>query len=449
MRPKNGLWAKAIAGGAFATLLLAAGMALTIRSLDTVAAAQAAHLRAEEYEITLVERLRWSGEVMVSAGRGYLITGDPALRTRLLRATSAFVRGDIALRAGTLTAASSALMPEVEQDIRNFIRAQEELVSARDRGNDPATLVLMFEKELLPLQRKLGESLDRLVQYQEAALDDIYAQAAQERRRLANLMYGLLSLLVLVGLVATWHFARQIARAYGNERDALELARKALAARDEMFGIVAHDLRNPLGAISMKAALLRMGVDSTTARRHAESIEKVAMRMEYLIKSMLDVATMEAGQLSVAPEVWDLDELLREATELLAGLSASKEVRMEQTPKEARVSIKADRERVLQLLSNVLGNALKFTPSGSQVTIAVEQRHQDVCIAVSDMGPGIDAQHVPHVFDRFWKHETSGKKGTGLGLFIAKCIVEAHGGRIWIDTAIGGGATFRFTLPMA
>src|SRR5690606_32288422 len=133
----------------------------------------------------------------------------------------------------------------------------------------------------------------------------------------------------------------------------------------------------------------------------------------------------------------DVDELLRETTELFTGFTASKEVRLEQTPKETGFSIKADRERVLQLLANVLGNALKFAPSGSQVTILVEQQHQEVCIAVSDRGPGIDAQHLPQVFDRFWKHETSGKKGTGLGLFIAKCIVEAHGGRIWVESAAG------------
>ena len=101
------------------------------------------------------------------------------------------------------------------------------------------------------------------------------------------------------------------------------------------------------------------------------------------------------------------------------------------------------------MLSNLVGNALKFTPSGGRVTIAAEPHGTMVRFAVLDTGPGIASEHVPRIFDRFWKNETLGTRGTGLGLFIAKGIVEAHGGRIWVESRIGQGATFYFTLPIA
>src|SRR5690606_18923503 len=143
----------------------------------------------------------------------------------------------------------------------------------------------------------LEESLDRLVEHHEAALEGIYTAAAHDRSRLTTQMYGLLALFALVGIVITWFFARRTALAYQTEQQAVELARKALASRDELMGVVAHDLRNPLGAISLKAALIRSTAAVTmTVRREAETIENITLRMKALIASMLDVTTIEAGR---------------------------------------------------------------------------------------------------------------------------------------------------------
>jgi signal transduction histidine kinase len=122
-------------------------------------------------------------------------------------------------------------------------------------------------------------------------------------------------------------------------------------------------------------------------------------------------------------------------------------VRLEQSVADAGLAVLADRERVFQVLSNLVGNALKFTPSGGRVSLSVEQQGATVRFAVCDTGPGIPPVSLPRVFDRFWT-ETPGKKGTGLGLFIAKGIVDAHGGRIWVESELGHGATFAFTLPL-
>jgi signal transduction histidine kinase len=199
----------------------------------------------------------------------------------------------------------------------------------------------------------------------------------------------------------------------------------------------------------MKAALLRRTAESAKTRERAESIENVTRRMEYLIKSMLDVTTMEAGRFSVTPVRCDVKSLLRETSEIFETLAGSKQIQLQQKEAEPGLVVHAERERVLQVLSNLLGNALKFTPPGGNVVLAIARHDEGVRFTVADTGPGIPDQYLPHIFDRFWKAEARGKTGTGLGLFIAKRIVEAHGGRIWAESEPGHGATVSFTLPIA
>jgi signal transduction histidine kinase len=288
-----------------------------------------------------------------------------------------------------------------------------------------------------------------LVEHKETRIKGVYAAANRERARLVLGMAGLLGVLVLASLGVSWYFGGRLARSHEETQNALEVMRKAVAARDEIMGIVAHDLRNPLGAITMRAALLKHETDSESTRHHAESIENVAMRMEYLIKTMLDAATMEAGRFSVTPAPCAVEDLLRETVDMFAGLFASKHVRLDGQARAAGLTIQADRERVLQVLSNLLGNALKFTPQGGEVRVSIETQREMVRFTVSDTGPGISAENLSRIFERFWKDETPGKKGTGLGLFIAKGIVEAHGGQIWVESEPGRGSRFHFTIPSA
>lgn len=445
----RGFWATAMAGGAAATLLLAAGMTLTIGRLDAVASEQVMRLRAEEQQITLVERLRWSGEVVVSAGRGYLLTGDQALLDRLLAATDQFERQRVELTSGSSSPSSDVFEAEVARNAGRFIRVQRSLVSSRQRDEGGAALLRQFERELLPLQYDLEASLDRLVEHYESALEGIYATAASERGNLTARMYAFLILLGLTGMVVTWFFAGRVSRAYRAEQKARDLARAALASRDELMSIIAHDLRNPLGAIALKAAVVSTVGAPETVQREAKSIETITRRMESLIGSMLDVATIEAGRLSVMQAPCGVDALLREAGEMFHHLAASRGIRLSQPAVGTGVRVHADRERVLQVLSNLLGNALKFTPDGGEIGLSMERCDGMVRFAVSDTGPGIPSEHLPMLFDRYWRPRGSGDKGTGLGLFIAKGIVDAHGGRIWAESEPGRGTTFYFTLPIA
>jgi signal transduction histidine kinase len=436
-------------GSAILALLLAFGMGFSIQRLESAAALQIHRLRTEEAEITTVERLRWTAELIVAEGRGYLLVRDPDLLLRL-EASKDQVHDTLReLRAQPLDPRGRELSLEVERAANDFVRVQDDLLEERQESDDARAVVQGFEADLLPVRSKLDDALRDLVDHKQHALQEAYATANRQRARLALGLYGLLGVLLVAGLGIAWYFARRLGRALRSEHQALETAQAAVAARDELMGVVAHDLRNPLNAITIKAALLRDEADATQVGAQAASIEKVAKRMEYLIRMMLDVTTIEAGKFSVAPAPCEVEALLRESAETFATLSAKKGVRFEQRIEVPGLVIEADKERALQVLSNLLGNALKYTPEGGQIIVSATRRDAMAVFSVSDTGPGIASHNLAHLFDRFWKDESRGKKGTGLGLFIAKSIVEAHGGAIWVESELGSGSTFRFTLPIA
>lgn len=442
--------AKARVGYAVLTLLLTAGMAFSVRRFSSVADAQIARLRAEEHEITLVERLRWNCELAVVSGRGYLSSGDDRLLKSAQDSMARFDANVRSLRRQTLGPTALQLVEEAEQAARKFMRVREELFKARRqaRSEDASPLVRRLDEELLPLRRELDDALARLVEHKEDGLTEQYDKARADLEQLEVRLYTLLGSLVLAGFGIAWYFTKRLGGSYDHVREAREAARKAVAARDELMGIVAHDLRNPLGAITLKAALLRKTSDSERVRHHAESIEHVGKRMEHLIRTMLDVTTMEASKFSVTPAPCAVDDLLRETLEVFGPLAESRQVRLDQSVKEPGLVIRAERERVLQVLSNLLGNALKFTPQGGRVTLSVHREGAMACFAVADTGPGIPRENLPSIFERFWKDEAPGKKGTGLGLYIAKGIIDAHNGRIWVESELGRGARFYFALPL-
>jgi signal transduction histidine kinase len=290
----------------------------------------------------------------------------------------------------------------------------------------------------------LGDSLDRLTGETQQRLDALYAHSAGERRMPG--VYFAFALLASVACLITWRFARR--SAFEFERQAYEAARRAIAARDEIMGIVAHDLRNPLTSIGLKAALLQRVSEAPEVRESAQSIAASVGHMERLIGGMLDASVIESGRFVVRPEPCSVDALMRSCTDTFAPLFASRGVELE-TSANPRLIVRADSERIEQLMSNLLGNALKYAPPQSVVRVSVEECGAVARFAVSDAGPGIAAADLPQVFERYWKGEESGKAGTGLGLFIAKGIVDAHGGEIGVHSGAGKGATFYFTLPIA
>lgn len=226
-------------------------------------------------------------------------------------------------------------------------------------------------------------------------------------------------------------------------------ATEAVRARDEVLGVVTHDLRNPLSAIQMSAALLRDEGQERRAdnQKWVDVILNTADQMNHLIGDLLDLSSIEAGRFTVDPAEQKVSAITNGAVELLEPLAAKKEIRVAARVGEGVTTVWADTGQVLRVLSNLVGNAIKFTPEGGAVLLTAEGEEDHVLFSVSDTGPGIPAEQQPHVFDRYWQARPGDRRGAGLGLAIAKGIVEAHGGEIWADGGEGKGATFRFTLP--
>ncbi|WP_268903975.1 sensor histidine kinase [Corallococcus silvisoli] len=222
---------------------------------------------------------------------------------------------------------------------------------------------------------------------------------------------------------------------------------QATRVRDEVLRIVAHDLRAPLNVISLSTGMLARALPAPGGHKSLESIEKSVHRANRLIQDLLDVARMEGGNLTVDREPLEVAPLIQEAVEQHRALMEAKSLQLVARVPRGLPPVLADRERVLQILSNLMGNALKFTPEGGRITLRVQPEAGQVRFLVSDTGPGIAAADLPHLFERFWQAGVKRREGAGLGLAIVKGLVEAHGGQVHAESRAGGGSTFGFTLP--
>ncbi|WP_438036685.1 sensor histidine kinase [Sorangium sp. So ce204] len=254
-------------------------------------------------------------------------------------------------------------------------------------------------------------------------------------------------------LVVAEEVARRAATAVENAR-LYQHAQRAIRTRDDFLAIVSHDLKNPLSAILTAAALLMRTLPADEAgahdRRKAEVILLAAQRMLRIIGDLLDVAAIEAGRLSVEKRMHAAGALVHDAIEMERALAAQKHLVLEgEIRGGGDFEVRCDRERVLQVFANLIGNAIKFTAEGGAITVRAEPRGDEALFAVTDTGAGIHADELPHIFDRFWQVSETARLGTGLGLTIAKGFVEALGGRIWAESQLGAGATLFFTLPLA
>ena len=226
-------------------------------------------------------------------------------------------------------------------------------------------------------------------------------------------------------------------------------AEKATRDRDELLSIVAHDLRNPLSTVSMASTLLLEVATTDMERKHLEMIRRAAARMQRLIEDLLEVSRIERGRLSMAFAPERVGPVVREAVAMLSPLAASGGIVLEADVAEDLPAAEMEGSRILQVLSNLVGNALKFTPPGGRVRIACARQDDALRISVSDTGAGIPADQLPHVFGRFWQASDADRRGIGLGLSIVAAIVDAHGGRVWVESEPDVGSTFHFTLPVA
>jgi signal transduction histidine kinase len=228
-------------------------------------------------------------------------------------------------------------------------------------------------------------------------------------------------------------------------RDAAEAASRA---REEMLAIVAHDLRNPLNVVMIARGLLAE-TDLAGERRDQllSVMQRATLRMNRLVEDLLEVVRQESGKMTLVLEEVPVADILEQAVEMCQATAAERNIslRVNQAPPDLLVT--ADKERILQVMSNVVGNALKFVSRGGTVVLDCERKGTEAIFSVVDSGPGIAPADLDRLFEKFWQRHRTDNRGVGLGLAIARGIVEAQGGRIWAESEVGSGSTFYFTLP--
>jgi len=237
------------------------------------------------------------------------------------------------------------------------------------------------------------------------------------------------------------------ASSYDAERQRRRDAELLAQGREEVLGVVAHDLRNPLHLIGSSTDLLLEGESSPERQKLLQITARAVKQMNRLVNDLLDTVRLLAGHLWLNLEDVKVDEIFRQAEATFRPSAAERNVHLEIVNPGPDTAVRADPVRVSQIVGNLLGNALKFVPEHGRVTVRAVHDGPQVLFEVEDSGPGIAPADIEHLFDKFWQARTGDTRGIGLGLTIAKGLVEAQGGKIWVKSTLGAGSTFSFTLP--
>jgi len=327
---------------------------------------------------------------------------------------------------------------EVERRIDRAANIADAVIE-RARGDADEVLRVAREVEQTPAspaQEQARGAADATVRHQRANADEKLADERRERTR------ALAALFALERELTDQHLLAERTRADVSVKN-----------RDDFLGMVAHDLRGFMGEIAMRAALVvgESGDDESGRRMRSlgQSIRRSTAGMKRLVGDLLDVAAIEAGRLHVQATVDDLARVLRDAADPFRAAAGAKGISLDLDEAPGPVFALFDHDRVIQVLGNLVGNAIKFSPRGGRITFAQREAGDEVQISIADTGVGIPRDKLEHIFERHTQLSPSDRRGLGLGLYIARSLVEAQGGRIWTTSVVGAGSQFTFTLPRA
>ncbi|CAN5915128.1 hypothetical protein BH11MYX3_BH11MYX3_35450 [soil metagenome] len=421
-------------------LLVGIALVLFITVVTGTVSIVALHSATDRYEglghdltedLLGIEQLRNQAELLATARRGYMKTQDPKVGGRVASATNRISELLADLHTRNLDQASAHELERVDRAATVFVAA----ATATEENVD--ALLQSFDT--------FEQSVTDFVDHQAALFDDDLERAriTASRHELSVLLTTVLGLAFSIALATL--VMRKLGQQWREAQTATSIAKREAAARQELLAVVSHDLRSPLTTVTMGAALL----DETLAEpnRHVRAIRNAADRMKNLIDDVLDVARLETGTIALHRAWWEAAPLMERAVELYQARAAHQGVTLRAELPATALQAWGDPERVLQILGNLLGNALKFTPRGGEIVVSAENDKQLV-FSVRDSGPGIAAEDQPMLFQRHWQGDSSARAGSlGLGLYICKNLVEAHGGKIWVESVLGQGSQFCFTLP--
>jgi len=331
---------------------------------------------------------------------------------------------------------------EVDRTVR-VLEAKIVDLRAAVAAGDRQVATDIVKAGLLPAAGRVDRAISQAVEFNTEQQRRLALQIPRRRHRAHEIGYVLQILTAVLGIILMSLVIRGI-RDYAR---LLGRARAASLARDDLLATVSHDLRNPINAISLTVRAMKRA-SFERLEKQAARIEHATERMDRLIDDLLDAARIEAGMFRADRKPEDASNLIAAVVEMFRPIADEKSIHVVGHPPAAPAVVSCERHLILRVLSNIIGNAVKFSPQGGTITVRAERLSADVQFSVSDEGPGIPPESRPHIFDRYWHQRTGNRRGTGLGLYIARGIVEAHGGRIWIG-AESPGTVVAFTLPLA
>lgn len=392
------------------------------------------------HEAEAAQHLRLQCERLVAASRGYLLSGEKRYQARFRKLALEVDAALDELRAHAFADPARADIEQIEEGTVSYVEAVRRAAYQRIQAGDPRAVLDVFD-DLEEKREAFVQHIDAFTHRKQTALDASIGQSVRLARAATIAVVMTAVLAIAIGLLLSRVVRRNVSAQFERVQAATDEANRATAARDQLLAVVAHDLRAPLAAVGLGAQSL--AGKQTAPAGELSVIVRAAEHMRHLIDELLDVSRIETDVV-LDRATTDIPQLLDDLLALFQGQAIAASVDLA-TDVRAE-SIYADRERVLRILSNLVANALNAVPRGGHITVAAHGIDGGVRFSVTDTGPGIAATDVPRVFARHWRADRGNHRGLGLGLYICKCLVEAHGGRIGVKSQVSSGSTFWFEL---
>lgn len=439
---------KIFAGILIAIIAFLPVLGLSIFTIQTLIHDQNTIIEANAKERLLVERLQFFNAAQGRQIPVYLLSGDKAELESYYRFHELFntVLGE--LQGLETDRVDRVLLDKLKKDSDSAYSFIEPGIKMLSQGRTIKDVERFFRSKRVPLNKAVTEAGQQLAL---SAADHESIAHLQIDRSVARLKLSITALAFFAIFLAAFS-ALLIRKVSRQKRISDEQNARISVARKEIVEVVSHDLKSPLTAIQMTVGLMRARLPKDPAFSYfgelINAIDRSAKSMTSLIVNLLDHAKIESGNLVLESKPCDLSRLTEEISKRFETLVIGKHIHLDTiTPSENLIS-HCDPVRIDQAISNLLSNAIKFTPKDGEIKLSCRKAGQNILISIEDSGPGLSREQIPYIFDRFWQARKTSDQGTGLGLAIVKSIVDAHHGRIWVESEVGRGCKFNLTLPL-
>lgn len=407
--------------------------------------------------------------------RSYLLTGDDSFLRDINEDFNNLHQVLINIKNQNLLHPNEKILLNQTIDLQEKLQnVSIQVIALKYRNSSAKAISDYYIKNVEPIRSKLEEVRKNLISSQEKIYEDskrkAYKTILEMRYKIIIIIIFLFCISILIGLffsnrqISLFLRLDQSIKALKNiekdllksESDLLQKAnvlQQAVRSRDEMVGLISHELKNPLTALHLNTTLMQKTIPKNLAFENTKNlIEKnilLIKRMSKLISDLLDITKLEAQSLKLEPKNCDLKLIVMDVFNIHEVIAKENKIHLSMDIPPDCQNVYCDPERTNQILTNLLNNALKFTNSEDTIHVQAKKIDQFVEVAVIDNGKGISEEDLPHIFERFWQARETAFKGTGLGLAIVKKLAEAQGGKAWVESKLGVGSTFYFTLPLS